>query len=138
MRVDEQCGTRNRSSHSAQSGCASHSATQPLSHSTFERVDEWLSGWSSHSPRVAKWLSGCDENIRQRALNPKQNGINTKIKTIPLSVSEILAMAICADTFSPVQRTGSREGTVQSGMLDKETRCFPSPVKARSATKPMK
>ena len=34
---------------------------------------------------------------------------------------------------SGIQRTGSREGTVQSGMLDKETRCFPSPVKARSA-----
>ena len=44
----------------------SHSATQPLrrsgksgwsSHSG--RVAEWLSGWSSHSGRVAEWLSGC-------------------------------------------------------------------------------
>ena len=31
-------------------------ATQPLSHSVTQLLREWLSGWSSHSTRVAEWL----------------------------------------------------------------------------------
>ena len=57
FRVDVQHGSRNRSSHSAT--LPERLDQQPLSHSEW-LGGEWLrqSGWSSHSGRVAEWLSG--------------------------------------------------------------------------------